>query len=229
MAKAAPKKALPKVPVKKAPVIKKAAKPAAKPAAKSAAKKSAPKKDAAPLSKKNSTLSKKNSAAPLSKKASVPLSRKNSKANGGKTLDLCLVLDCTCSMYSWIQRSKDTLITIIDQVKAGNPTLNVRVSFVGYRDFGDREQFSNMDFTEDLEKVKKYIASQPADGGGDIPEDVQGGFHHALGMKWEADSIKSVFHIADAPGHGKDIYDSKGSYWSDRYPDGPPTGYKIQD
>ena len=224
MAKAAPKKALPKVPVKKAPTIKKAAKPAAKPAA----KKAAPKKDAAPLSKKNSTLSKKNSV-PLSKKNSVPLSRKNSKTAGGKTLDLCLVLDCTCSMFSWIQRSKDTLITIIDQVKAGNPTLNVRVSFVGYRDFGDREQFSTMDFTEDLEKVKKYIASQPADGGFDLPEDVQGGFQHALGMKWEADSIKSVFHIADAPGHGKDIYNPKSSWCSDRYPNGPPTGYKIQD
>ena len=62
---------------------------------------------------------------------------KGSKANNEKTLDLCLVLDCTGSMYSWIQRSKDTLKDIIDHVKADNPTLRVRVSFVGYRDFGD--------------------------------------------------------------------------------------------
>ena len=34
---------------------------------------------------------------------------------------------------------KDTLKTIIDQVKAENPTLRVRVAFVGYRDFGDPE------------------------------------------------------------------------------------------
>ena len=75
------------------------------------------------------------------KKTVVPPKRnaptKESKSNNEKTLDMCLILDCTASMYSWIQRSKDTLKTIIDQVKAENPTLKVRVSFVGYRDFGD--------------------------------------------------------------------------------------------
>ena len=75
-------------------------------------------------------------------------------------------------MFSWIQRSKDTLKTIIDQVKAENPTLRVRVSFVGYRDFGDREQYSTMDFTENLDAVKDYISKQNAEGGGDMPEDV---------------------------------------------------------
>lgn len=38
-----------------------------------------------------------------------------------------------------------------------------------------------------------------------MPEDVQGGYHKALGLSWEKDSIKSAFHIADAPGHGEDI------------------------
>ena len=57
-----------------------------------------------------------------------------------------------------------------------------------------------------------------------MPEDVQGGFHKALGMSWEPDSIRSVFHIADAPGHGKDICDG----W-DNYPDGSPDGHRIQD
>ena len=57
-----------------------------------------------------------------------------------------------------------------------------------------------------------------------MPEDVQGGFHKALGMSWEKDSIRSVFHIADAPGHGKEICDGY-----DRYPNGSPDGHKIQD
>ena len=39
---------------------------------------------------------------------------KESKASNERTLDLCLLLDCTSSMHSWIQRSKDTLKTIID-------------------------------------------------------------------------------------------------------------------
>ena len=67
-------------------------------------------------------------------------------------------------------------------------------------------------------------------GGGDFPEDVQGGFHKALGMDWLPGSIRSVFHIADAPGHGKDLNDhSVGLFGNDRYPDGSPDGHKLQD
>ena len=57
-----------------------------------------------------------------------------------------------------------------------------------------------------------------------MPEDVQGGFHKALGMSWESDSIKSIFHIADAPGHGEGM-----SGWGDSYPKGSPDGHKLSD
>ena len=64
-----------------------------------------------------------------------------------------------------------------------------------------------------------------ATGGGDMPEDVQGGFNKVLNaLNWSKDSIKTCFHIADAPGHGKDICD-----WGDDYPKGSPDGFKIQD
>jgi len=125
-------------------------------------------------------------------------------------------------MESWIERSKDTLKEIIDSVKGGNPGLTVRVCFVGYRDFTDRERFSLMDFSEDLDAVKAFIAKVSADGGGDFAEDVQGGFNKALNMKWAPDSVKQVFHIFDAPGHGRDICD-----WGDDYPAGSIEGFKI--
>lgn len=60
--------------------------------------------------------------------------------------------------------------------------------------------------------------------GNDGPEDVQGGFNKALKMSWEHDSIKNVFHIFDAPGHGKDIND----FYSDSYPAGSPEGFILQ-
>jgi len=44
-------------------------------------------------------------------------------------------------------------------------------------------------------------------------------------MDWEENSIKTAFHIFDAPGHGKDICPTGG----DNYPGGSPDGYKIQD
>jgi hypothetical protein len=75
-------------------------------------------------------------------------------------------------MSSWIQRSKDTLKEIIDNVKSDNPDLDVRVCFVGYRDIQDKPRFSIHEFTTDLDKIKKYISGVTANGGGDFPEDV---------------------------------------------------------
>ena len=91
-----------------------------------------------------------------------------------KILDLCLILDCTASMQSWIQRSKDTLREIIDNVKNQNPGLLVRVCFVGYRDFCSppNQRFELLEFTPEIDKVKNFIASVQARGGGDGPEDV---------------------------------------------------------
>ena len=193
-----------------------------------AAPKATPSKKAVAIKKADKIKAPKQPAAPAKKAATLPKRNapaKASKANSEKTLDLCLILDCTASMYSWIQRSKDTLKDIIDQVKAENPTLKVRVSFVGYRDFGDgADQYSTMDFSENLDAVKSFISKQAASGGNDMPEDVQGGFHKALGMNWESDSIKSIFHIADAPGHGREMCDGH-----DRYPNGSPDGHKLQD
>lgn len=62
-----------------------------------------------------------------------------------------------------------------------------------------------------------------------MPEDVQGGYHKALGLSWQSDSIKSAFHIADAPGHGEDITPAKTSGFGtfDSYPKGSPEGHKI--
>ena len=79
-----------------------------------------------------------------------------------------------------------------------------------------------MDFSENLDAVKTFISKQAASGGNDMPEDVQGGFHKALGMSWDPHSIKSIFHIADAPGHGREMCDGY-----DRYPNGSPAGYKL--
>lgn len=61
-----------------------------------------------------------------------------------------------------------------------------------------------------------------ASGGGDNPEDVQGGLNKALNLKWTPNSIKQAFLICDAPGHGKDICTDH-----DDYPGGSPDGFKI--
>ena len=67
---------------------------------------------------------------------------KKATADKDQTLDLCLLMDCTSSMSSWIARSKDTLKEIIDTVKTQNAGLKVRVAFVGYRDIKDTQRFT---------------------------------------------------------------------------------------
>ena len=147
-----------------------------------------PAKKAAGIKKADKVKAPKQSGSDNKKVAALPKRNavtKDGKANNEKTLDLCLILDCTASMHEWIQRSKETLKDIIDMVKADNPTLTVRVAFVGYRDFGDgKDQYSTIDFSENLDVVKAFISKQTASGGNDMPEDVQGGFHKALGMSW---------------------------------------------
>ena len=88
----------------------------------------------------------------------------------------------------------------------------------------DYNRFDITDFTDNIEHVKANIKKQPASGGGDFPEDVQGAFHEAFKLSWDRDSVKSAFHIADAPGHGMDICD-----WGDNHPKVSPDGHRIQD
>ena len=97
---------------------------------------------------------------------------KKDQDDTNKTLDLCLLMDCTSSMSSWIARSKDTLKEIIDQIKSGNRGLKIRVAFVGYRDIKDTERFTIQEFTDDVDEVKNFISKTKADGGADMPEDV---------------------------------------------------------
>jgi hypothetical protein len=130
-------------------------------------------------------------AATTPEEEKVPEAKANKRAKTcDKSLDLALLLDCTSSMASWIERAKDTLKTIIDAVVGANEGLKVRVSFVGYRDFCDDVRFEVLDFTEDVQKVRDFISKVTANGGGDLPEDLSGGMRKCLDLKWEKTSEK---------------------------------------
>jgi hypothetical protein len=85
--------------------------------------------------------------------------KKSVNSKDSKLLEIGLLLDCTSSMSSWIGRAKDTLKQIVDGIVQDNDgKLKVRVCFVGYRDHCDSNRFSIMDFTDDIDKMKKYIS-----------------------------------------------------------------------
>jgi len=97
--------------------------------------------------------SKATKAAPAAKEVKEPAKGRKApvKASEQKSLDVCLLLDETASMMSWIERSKETLKGIIANVKEDYNGLKVRVAFVGYRDIGDKPRFEVFQFSEDLD------------------------------------------------------------------------------
>ena len=156
-----------------------AAKPAAKPAK---ATKAVPvKKQSAPIKK---------AAKSSAKKADVKAAAAASGSGKCKLLELGLLLDCTSSMSTWIERSKKTLQEIISNVVSSTDGLKVRVCFVGYRDHCDTERFAIHPFTDDITKIKDYISKVGAIGGGDFPEDVVGGLRKCLDQNWTPGSSR---------------------------------------
>ena len=98
-------------------------------------------------------------AAKAVKKPVVPAKKTaTKKETSAKLLELCLILDCTSSMSSWIERSKDTLKQIIDTVVTQNAGLQVRAAFVAYRDVSDHPRFEVTDFSEDIDMIKSAIS-----------------------------------------------------------------------
>ena len=61
--------------------------------------------------------------------------------SGNNLLEVCLILDCTGSMSSWINRSKECFNEIIQSIKDQFKGMSVRFAFVGYRDVQDSNRF----------------------------------------------------------------------------------------
>jgi hypothetical protein len=114
----------------------------------------------APVAKK---ATKKEAVAPkVTTKVNKETKEEIDTTGNSKILELCLLLDCTGSMGSWIERSKTTLKEIIQSVKKENDSLVVRVCFVGYRDIGESNRFDIFQFSEDLDAAVKFISSMRA-------------------------------------------------------------------
>ena len=122
-----------------------------------------------------------------------------------RAVDVCFVVDCTSSMSIWIAAVKDKVMDIVSAVKRENDCGEVRVAFVGYRDYFDVERFVLVDFTTELGKFRADIAHVTAVGGGDIPEDMAGGLWQASQLSWRA-RTRSLIVIADAPCHGREYH-----------------------
>jgi len=121
-------------------------------------------------------------------------------------------------MGPWMQAAKDHIQTIIYDMREQHFGAVFEIGFVGYRDYGSREQHIVIDFTEAEELVRKIRPIKPKDGD-DEAEDVAWGLFHASNLSWGNANVRMVYHIGDAPAHG-DFF-TRG-HVSDRFPEGDP-------
>jgi hypothetical protein len=132
---------------------------------------------------------------------------------------MCFLMDCTASMGDWIQAAKDEIRDIVHETQTTFPFTDFKVAFVGYRDYGDAERFVIVPFTL-VQDLLEEIQNVYALGGDDLAEDVAGGMEKARELDWSDADVRSLFHIADAPPHGREYHNAA---TSDRYPRGDPS------
>ena len=136
---------------------------------------------------------------------------------------LCIIMDCTGSMGTWIEASKACVIEAAEQIKLCLPADSTyECAYICYRDHCDGDsRIVQYPFTSNIEQLRQNILNVRASGGGDLPEDVAGGFHAASQLPWKKKvGVKLIIHVADAPAHGKKYTDAH-----DNYPDGDPLNF----
>jgi len=131
-------------------------------------------------------------------------------------VDLCILCDITDSMKAWIKQVRHGIRHIVNELRSTFGIGQLRLAFVGYRDWDDDDNNSGhprlqtLQFTDDISAFEAFVIKCAPVGGGDAAEDVLGGIQQSVfGIAWQA-PIRVLYHICDAPAHGvmyHDLYD----------------------
>ncbi|CAM4956782.1 unnamed protein product [Rotaria socialis] len=145
-----------------------------------------------------------------------------------KGVDVCFVIDTTGSMEKYFEKVKQTITSItsnhqkfLTKIKS---KCNFQFAIVDYRDHKPEGDYiyHKCDFTNHTAAMK-YVMNLKSGSGGDIPEAVLDGLDAACALNWRQNADHLLFHILDAPPHGK-IYTKR----DDKWPNGCPCGKTAQ-
>lgn len=119
-------------------------------------------------------------------------------------VDVVFVLDTTGSMGGLIQTAKEKIWSIATTMASAQPTPEIRIGLVAYRDRGDSYVTKIVDLSDDLDSVYAKLMDFEANGGGDTPESVNKALYDAVhNMSWsqEDQAYQVIFLVGDAPPH----------------------------
>lgn len=145
-------------------------------------------------------------------------------------LDLLFIMDITNSMDNYLNQAKSGILDMIKRIQEQCPGIEINLGFIGYKDFNDLdfgEEYINLEFTTDYEKIKSNIEFVKADGGGDTPEDLCGGLEMGKNKGWAGKSRFAIL-VTDSPCHGEKYHDLKGEH-KDNFPNGDRENRNIED
>ncbi len=125
-------------------------------------------------------------------------------ASQNPKIDVVFVLDTTGSMSGLIQTAKEKIWSIATTMASAQPTPEIRIGLVAYRDRGDQYVTRVVDLSDDLDSVYAALMDFEAGGGGDTPESVNKALYDAVHhMSWSEgeQAYQVVFLVGDAPPH----------------------------
>src|SRR5262245_14748415 len=116
-----------------------------------------------------------------------PLANQTSTVEHHPVIDVVFVLDTTGSMSGMIDAAKEKIWSIASSMASAQPTPQIRVGLVGYRDRGDAYVTRVVDLSSDIDSMYATLMQFVAAGGGDGPESVNEALHDAVQrMAWRS-------------------------------------------
>jgi Mg-chelatase subunit ChlD len=127
-----------------------------------------------------------------------------SETKSAPRIEVVFCLDTTGSMKGMLDRAKEKVWSIANQISGAKPTPDLKIGLVAFRDRGDDYITKVTPLTDDLDEVHARLKELQAAGGGDIPESVNEALDVSVNkIKWSTDdeTLRIIFLVGDAPPH----------------------------
>ena len=127
-------------------------------------------------------------------------------------VEVAFVLDTTGSMGPLIEGAKRKIWSIATAIVDANPSAEIRIGLVAYRDIGDEYVTKTFNLTTDIQDLYANLLELKARGGGDWPESVNEALEVGVTkLSWTqgAEICRILFLVGDAPPHMDYAQDTK--------------------